>query len=316
MPSTSAAPAVETSALTRRFGELVAVNGLELSVAQGTCFGLLGPNGAGKTTTVSILCTLLRPSGGWARLLGLDVASERAEVRRLIGIVFQEPSLDAALTGRQNLDLHARLYHLDDREARVCGELERIGMTEHADRPVRELSGGMRRRLEIARGLLHRPRVLFLDEPTLGLDVPARRALWERLEHLRADPSVTVLLTTHDMDEAARLCDEVAILDAGKVAAHGTPRELCQAVGGDHVELELDRPEAAESALRGPGITALRREGSRLEVTVRDASAELAGLIERVRPFGIRGVRMREVTLEDAFLHFTGHRIGPGGELA
>ncbi len=306
--------AVETSALTRRFGDVVALDGLDLEVESGTFFGLLGPNGAGKTTTVSILCTLLRPSGGRAHVMGLDVTRERAEVRRRIGIVFQEPSLDAQLTGRQNLDLHARLYHLEDRTARVDEELERMGMEAHADRPARQLSGGMRRRLEIARGLLHGPQVLFLDEPTLGLDVPARRTLWDRLERLRADPSVTVVLTTHDMDEAARLCDEVAIVDAGKVAARGTPRDLCQAVGGDHVEFELDRPGPAAEALRAPNVTAVRAGDSRVEVTVKNASAELVGLIGRAGPFGIRAVRMREVSLEDAFLHFTGHRIGPGGE--
>jgi ABC-2 type transport system ATP-binding protein len=308
-------PAVETRALTRRFGDLVAVDGLDLNVAAGTFFGLLGPNGAGKTTTVSILCTLLRPSSGSASLLGLDVAKDRAAVRAKIGIVFQEPSLDSQLTGRQNLDLHARLYHLEERESRVREEIERMGMEEHADRPVRHLSGGMRRRLEIARGLLHGPSVLFLDEPTLGLDVPARRALWDRLEQLRENPDVTVVLTTHDMDEASRLCDEVAIVDAGRVATHGTPRELCQAVGGDHVEFDLDRAEPAESALRVDDSTSVRRQGSRVEITVDNASAELVTLIERARPFGIRAVRMREVSLEDAFLHFTGHRIGPGGEV-
>ncbi len=311
------APALETRELTRRFGELTAVDHLDLSVEPGSFFGLLGPNGAGKTTTVSILCTLLKPSEGSARVLGRDVVRERAAVRRQIGIVFQEPCLDEALTGHQNLDLHARLYHLDDRETRVDAELERMGMSGHADRSVGQLSGGLRRRLEIARGLLHRPSVLFLDEPTLGLDVPARRALWERLLRLRAARDTTVVLTTHDMEEAARLCDQVAILNTGSVVARGTPRELCRAVGGDHVEFELDQPELAAEKLHGmDGVVCVQRNGARIEVTVREGSARLVSLIEALRLFGIRAVRMREATLEDAFLLFTGHRIGPGGDLA
>jgi ABC-2 type transport system ATP-binding protein len=309
-------PALEIRALTRRFDELTALDRLDLVVEQGTFFGLLGPNGAGKTTTVSILCTLLKPSEGSARLLGRDVVRERADVRRQIGIVFQEPCLDEALTGRENLDLHARLYHLDDRETRVATELERMGMNGHEDRSVGQLSGGLRRRLEIARGLLHHPRVLFLDEPTLGLDVPARRTLWERLLRIRAAAETTVVLTTHDMEEAARLCDQVAILNAGSVVARGTPRELCRAVGGDHVEFELDQPEVAAEQLHGmEGVVDVQRNGARVEITVRDGSARLVGLIEALRPFGIHAVRMGEASLEDAFLHFTGHRIGPGGDL-
>ena len=309
-------PAVETESLTRRFGERVALEGLDLSVEEGCFFGLLGPNGAGKTTTVSILCTLRRPTSGVARLLGFDVQREQASVRKEIGIVFQESCLDGALTGRQNLDLHARLYHLADRRNCVEEELERMGLRGEADRPTRELSGGFRRRLEIARGLLHRPRVLFLDEPTRGLDVPARRALWERLEELHSSRNTTVVLTTHDMEEAARLCDEVTIRDAGRAATTGTPKELCLAVGGDRVELELERPEPAEQALRRLGcVSEVHREGAELRVTVRNAATELVGLIEAVRTFGVRGVRMREASLEDAFLHFTGHGIGPSGEL-
>lgn len=312
----SDADAIELRGLTRRYGDLVAVDGIDLAIGEGSFFGLLGPNGAGKTTIVSVLCTLLRPSSGGARLLGRDVVADRAAVRRQIGIVFQEPSLDPELTGRQNLDLHARLYHLDDRRRRIGDELERMELDLHADRPVRQLSGGLKRRLEIARGLLHEPRVLFLDEPTLGLDVPARRALWSRLDRLREMGALTVVLTTHDMHEAARLCDRVGILNQGRLSALGTPRELCQAVGGDHVEFEVERSaEAAEELRRCAAVVGARADGTRIEVTVRDAASALVGLIEEVRPFGIHAVRMREATLEDAFLHFTGRTIGPEGEL-
>lgn len=308
--------AIETRALTRRFGGIAAVDGIDLEVPAGTFFGVLGPNGAGKTTVVSILCTLLRPTSGEARVGGHDVVADRAGVRRQIGIVFQEPSLDAELSGAENLDLHARLYHLDDRAARVRLELERMAMIDHADRPVRHLSGGQRRRLEVARGLLHRPRVLFLDEPTLGLDVPARRSLWAHLVSLREMRELTLVLTTHDMEEASRLCDRIAILNQGRVVALGTPRELCLAVGGDHVEFELDRVEPAAHTLHGrPSVRSVRTNGALVEITVRSAGSELVSLIEAVRPHGIRAVRMREASLEDAFLHFTGHTIGPEGEL-
>jgi ABC-2 type transport system ATP-binding protein len=308
--------AIETHALTRRFGDLTAVDRVDLRVEPGTFYGLLGPNGAGKTTIVSILCTLLRTTEGKAFVFGHDVVRERPAVRRVLGIVFQEPSLDAELTGRQNLDLHARLYHLDDRVARVEEELGRMGLGDHADRPVRQLSGGLRRRLEIARGILHRPRLLFLDEPTLGLDVPARRTLWQRLESLREERELTVVLTTHDMDEAARLCDRIGILNEARIVAEGTPRELCAAVGGDHVEFELDDSEAGSARLRElPSVAAVRTVGSVIQATVSHAPSELVALIEVVRPYGIHAVRMHEVSLEDAFLHFTGRTIGPGGEL-
>jgi ABC-2 type transport system ATP-binding protein len=256
-------PAVQLRALEKRYGEIEALAGIDLSVAEGCFFGLLGPNGAGKTTTVSILCTLLRPSAGEARVLGHDVVRERPAVRRAIGIVFQESSLDTELSGRENLDLHARLYHLDDRAARIERMLELVDMQRDADRPVRELSGGMRRRLEIARGLSHEPRVLFLDEPSLGLDVPARRALWGHLEALRARRDLTLILTTHSMDEAERLCDEVAVVNGGAIAAAGTPRQLAASVGGDSVEIDFADPAKGAELLRSRAdVSALSVNGA------------------------------------------------------
>jgi ABC-2 type transport system ATP-binding protein len=307
--------AVETLALVKRFGPIVALDGIDLRVPAGRFFGLLGPNGAGKTTAVSILCTLLRPDSGEAKVLGDDAVTRRAAVRRHIGIVFQEPSLDTELSGRENLEIHARLYHLSDRASRIEAMLDLMGVREHADRRVAVLSGGLRRRLEIARGLLHQPRVLFLDEPSLGLDVPARRAIWEHLERLRERRELTLILTSHAMDEVERLCDEVAILDGGRVAASGTPRELCRRVGGDRVEFELDDARAAAAALEAlPRIEGVHATNGAVAVTVEDAPAQLVTLVEAVRPHGIHAVRMREANLEDAFLALTGHGIGPDGE--
>jgi ABC-2 type transport system ATP-binding protein len=308
--------AVETRALVRRYGDITALDELSLAVEPGTFFGLLGPNGAGKTTAVSILCTLLRPTSGEARILGKDVLRERRAVRSFLGIVFQDPTLDTQLTGRENLDIHARLYRIRERGARIDHVLGMMGMSEDADRPAGGLSGGMRRRLEIARGLLHEPRILFLDEPTVGLDVHARRTLWEKLEGLR-DSGLTLVLTTHAMDEAERLCRKVAIVNRGRIVASGSPRELCEAVGGDRIELDL---EHAEDALAVLGTASADVHDAFLEnqtaiLTVKNAPTQIVSVIESLKPFGIRAVRMREVNLEDAFVHFTGHKIDIAGNL-
>ncbi len=310
--------AVEADALAKRFGELVALDGVSLGVEAGTCFGLLGPNGAGKTTLVSILATLLRPGAGRARLLGRDVETERAAVRRDVGIVFQEPSLDPELTAREHLDLHARLYHLDDRNRRVAAGLAQLALGAHADRPVRGFSGGMKRRLEIARGLLHRPRVLFLDEPTLGLDPKARGALWSALREIRSAGDATIFLTTHSMEEADALCDRIAILDRGRVVAEGAPEELKAALGGDLlvVALEQDgdfrRLLGPAEGVRDVSIAApADGAGTGLRVTVADGPRQLAGILDRLRPFGIREVRLHRPTLEHVFLHHTGHAFEP-----
>ncbi len=307
--------AVETKALGKRYRSVLALAGLDLAIEPGCFFGLLGPNGAGKTTAVSILCTLLRPTSGEARIFGSDVVDERPAVRPHLGIVFQDPSLDTELTGRENLEIHARLYRLSERGTRIERMLEQMALTRDADRRVATLSSGMRRRLEIARALLHEPRVLFLDEPTVGLDVHARRSLWQHLEQLRGS-GLTLFLTTHAMDEAARLCDRVAILNEGRVVATGAPQELCEQVGGDHIELELDRPEEALPLLRTkPNVQDAWIEKRTVMVKVKHAPTELVALVEELKPQGIRAVRMRKVNLEDAFVHFTGHKIDAAGYL-
>ncbi len=225
--------AITTSGLTRRFGEVVAVDGLSLEVRPGEVFGLLGPNGAGKTTTIKMLITLLPPSGGRATVAGFDVASEPRQVRRSIGYVPQLLSADGALTARENLETTGRLYHLPtaDRRRRTDEALRFMGLEAAADRLVRTFSGGMIRRLEIAQAMLHRPPVLFLDEPTVGLDPIARRAVWAHVRQLREEEGTTILLTTHYMDEAAELCQRVGIMHLGHLAALGTPESLAAEVG-------------------------------------------------------------------------------------
>jgi ABC-2 type transport system ATP-binding protein len=227
-------PVLETLSLTRRFGEHTAVDALTVSVERGEVFGLLGPNGAGKTTTLKMLTTLLPPSSGKARIAGFDIVQQSAEVRRVIGYVPQLLSADGTLTGYENLLVFAKLYDIPrkEREARISGALTFMGLQDAAHEVVRTYSGGMIRRLEIAQSMLHRPRVLFLDEPTLGLDPVARRMVWNHIEKLSADYGTTVLFTTHFMDEADTLCDRVAIMHQGKVVVIGTPAELKSSLDG------------------------------------------------------------------------------------
>jgi ABC-2 type transport system ATP-binding protein len=234
---TSAAPAaaIETFALTRSFGETLAVDHLSLSVPHGEIFGLLGPNGAGKSTTIKMLTTLLEPTSGTARVAGFDIVATPAEVRRRIGYVPQALSADGALTGIENLMLSAKLYGMAraERKDRIREALEFMGLADAAKRLVRTYSGGMIRRLEVAQAMLHRPSVLFLDEPTIGLDPVARRTVWERLGELKQRYGITVLITTHDMDEAEALCDELAIMHQGRIGVIGKPAELKAALGPD-----------------------------------------------------------------------------------
>jgi ABC-2 type transport system ATP-binding protein len=228
-------PAVETDGLTRAYGDLLAVDRLDLTVPAGSIFGLLGPNGAGKSTVIKMLTTLLPPTAGTARVAGFDIVTQAARVRRHVGYVPQLLSSDGQLTGRENLLLSARLFDIPRRErrARIDDALAFMGLGEAANTLVRNYSGGMMRRLELAQAMLHRPTVLFLDEPTIGLDPVARRAVWERLDASRRGFAMSVLLTTHDMEEADELCDELAILHAGRIAAQGTPAALKSRVGPD-----------------------------------------------------------------------------------
>ena len=219
--------AISLHSLTKRFGDLVAVDGVDLEIKKGELFGLLGPNGAGKSTIIKMLTTMLKPSGGEARVWGHDIINERNDVRSSIGVVFQDPSVDDMLTGRENLDFHGRMYGLEraERKERIEEVLELVDLTDKADVKMQDYSGGMQRRLEIARGLMHHPHVLFLDEPTLGLDAQTRRHIWQYIREMNRQEGVTIILTTHYMEEADYLCQRVAIIDGGRIVALDTPGE-------------------------------------------------------------------------------------------
>ncbi|MGH9205645.1 MAG: ATP-binding cassette domain-containing protein, partial [Acidimicrobiales bacterium] len=243
-------PAVVVEGLTKRYGEIEAVKGVSFEVAAGETFGFLGPNGAGKSTTISMLCTLSRPSGGAARVAGFDIVRAQAEVRRRIGLVFQDTTLDDLLTGEENLNFHAELYGVPkalvaDRLRQV---LEMVGLWDRRSHIVKTFSGGMKRRLEIARGLLHSPRVLFLDEPTVGLDPQTRSHIWGYIKDLRKREEITIFLTTHYMDEAEN-CDRIAIIDHGEIVVIDHPEALKAAVGKDRIELRTDDDDAVRKAI-------------------------------------------------------------------
>ena len=259
---------LQTSELTRRFGQKIAVDALTVAIGKGEIFGLLGPNGAGKTTTIKMLTTLLPPTSGNARVAGFDIVDQAPEVRRLIGYVPQLVSADGNLNGYENLLIFAKLYDIPraEREARIRNALEFMGLADAAQKMVREYSGGMIRRLEIAQSMLHRPLVLFLDEPTVGLDPVARRAVWEHIEELRDRFGTTILLTTHLMEEADNLCSRVAIMHLGRVAAIGTPAALKDSLGGDGKTLDDVFVHYAGGTLDSGGAY---REASRVRRTAR-----------------------------------------------
>src|SRR5450756_19096 len=264
--------AIETKDLVKRFEDVEAVKGINLEIEEGELFGLLGPNGAGKTTTISMLCTIVRPTSGSATIYGHDVRKESDTVRGLIGIVFQDPSLDDNLTGRENLDFHGRLYKVPRGEiaGRINDLLELVELSDKADVIVKKYSGGMKRRLEIARGLLHHPKVLFLDEPTLGLDPQTRRHIWEYIGRLNREKQITMILTTHYMDEADQLCDRIAIVDHGKIVAMDTPDNLKHDVGGDVVIMTVPNGgEQLKAKLEPVSYTHLRAHETRHDLVCR-----------------------------------------------
>jgi ABC-2 type transport system ATP-binding protein len=305
--------AIEVDGLTRRYGDLVAVDDVSLSVAEGEILGLLGPNGAGKSTLVNTLCTLLRPSEGTARVAGHDVRDAPGAVRASIGVVFQEPALDEELTGLENLRFHGRLYGMrgEYRRERIETVLDLVDLAADRDKPVGEYSGGMARRLELARGLLHEPAVLFLDEPTVGLDAGTRKTVREYVARLNREAGVTVVLTTHYMEEADALCDRVAIVDDGEVVALDAPAALKADLGGDVVRLGTDDPGAVARAVRDrPWVRSVTETTDGVTVGVDDGERRVAALVTAASEVGsVATVSVDRPTLERVFLSLTGRTV-------
>jgi ABC-2 type transport system ATP-binding protein len=301
--------AISVKSLRKSFGELEAVRGVDFEVATGEVFGFLGPNGAGKTTTINMLCTLAKPSAGSATVAGHDVVSARDEVRRHIGLVFQDPTLDGYLTAEQNLRLHAELYGVEKAAAapRMRQVMEMVGLWERRDSQVLTFSGGMRRRLEIARGLMHSPRVLFLDEPTIGLDPQTRSSIWGYIRQLQESEEITIFMTTHYMDEA-EFCGRIAIMDHGEIVALDTPAALKEAVGADRIRIETDDDAAAIEAIGASfGLEATVSEGA-VSFAVPDGEEFVPRLFAELG-VPIRSVSLSRPTLDDVFMSHTGSTI-------
>jgi ABC-2 type transport system ATP-binding protein len=306
---------IRVEELTRKFDDFTAVDRISFSVASGELFGLLGPNGAGKTTTINMLSTLLRPTSGRAEVAGSDVTRERDRVRRSIGVVFQEPALDSQLTGRENLEFHSMMYGMEreERRRKIDDVLALVELAEKAGVLVRNYSGGMKRRLEIARGLIHEPRVLFLDEPTLGLDAQTRRHIWDYIRKLNKERGVTIILTTHYMEEADYLCGRVAIMDHGTFAAIDAPDRLKDRLGGDVVSLEVEGgADALEAEFRAlDWVRAIKLHDGVFSLTMEKGERRIPELIGLAQKVGVivNCVHLHKPSLEDVFLHFTGKTI-------
>ena len=313
--------AIETEGLRREFpGGVVAVEGIDLGVLEGQVFGFLGPNGAGKSTTVRMLTTLLRPTSGGARVAGLDVVTDAHQVRRRIGVALQDAGLDGMATGRELLVLQARLHGLaGDLPGRRAAELlDLVGLTRAADRLVKTYSGGMKRRLDLASALIHGPSVLFLDEPTAGLDPASRETVWEEVKRLNRHDGITVFLTTQYLEEADRMADQLAIIDQGRIVAEGSPSQLKRSIGADVVTVEVpaEQVEAARRALAGcEGAVDARAEGSGITLFVTDgtkAAAQAIRLLDRA-DVGVSSVSVTAPTLDEVFLRATGSRLEGAG---
>ena len=305
---------IETFDLSKRYGDIKAVDKLNLKIKKGEIFGLLGPNGAGKTTAITMLCTILPPTSGTATVNGFDVIKEPAQVRKSIGIVFQAPSVDDLLTGRENLRMHTLLFKMprEIRKKRIDEVLKLVDLEKRADDLIKTYSGGMRRRLELARGMMHNPSVLFLDEPTLGLDPQTREHMWKYILKLAKMENMTIMLTTHYMEEAELLCDRVGIIDAGKIIALDEPDALKAQLGGDKIILRTRNPKMA-ALKKIDCIKAVHRKGDVLQIVLKSGECNLKKIL--LKAGDVKNVELNPTTLNDVFLHFTGKQIREeGGE--
>lgn len=300
---------IQVKNLVKKFGDNTAVNDISFNVEKGEIFGFLGPNGAGKSTTINILCTILKPTKGGATLNGHNVVAEQDAVRRSIGIVFQDPSLDDRLTARENLMFHAMIYGVprSERNGRIMRVLNMVDLQKRRNEVVKTFSGGMKRRLEIARGLLHFPKVLFLDEPTLGLDPQTRKHIWDYIRDLRKAEDITIFLTTHYMDEAEN-CSRIAIIDYGKIVALNTPKNLKHEVGGDMVSIKTEDSDRAMNELSRLFNLEARRSDGELHMEVEQGEKFIPRLISEF-PLRIDSIGLRHPTLDDVFLKKTGRAI-------
>jgi len=305
---------INTNNLTKNFDDLTAVDTISFSVKKGEIFGFLGPNGAGKTTTIKMLTTLLHPTKGSAEIAGFDIIRARDEVRRNIGVVFQEPALDIELTGGENLEYHARMYSLsrEKRKTRIDDVLNLVDLEDKKNVLVKNYSGGMKRRLEIARGLMHYPTVLFLDEPTLGLDAQTRRAIWNYISKMNKEEGTTIFLTTHYMDEADFLCDRIGIIDHGSILVIDSVKNLKNSVGKDVITLSCsDMAKLAERLEEESWISNIKQHDSFVTLGVEKGEEKIPFIIEIAQSLNIRikSISVRKPTLDDVFLHFTGRTM-------
>jgi len=305
---------IKTNNLTKNFDNLTAVDTISFSVKKGEIFGFLGPNGAGKTTTIKMLTTLLHPTNGSAEIAGFNIIYSRDEVRRNIGVVFQEPALDIELTGGENLEYHARMYSLsrDKRKTRIDDVLNLVDLEDKKNVLVKNYSGGMKRRLEIARGLMHYPTVLFLDEPTLGLDAQTRRAIWNYIRKMNKEEGTTIFLTTHYMDEADFLCDRIGIIDHGSILVIDSVKNLKNSVGNDVITLSCSNMAKLVKRLDEESwISNVERHDSFVTLGAEKGEEKIPVIIEIAQSLNIRikSISVRKPTLDDVFLHFTGRTM-------
>ncbi len=307
--------AIETFSIGKKYGkELLAVDSVKLEIEKGTIFGLLGPNGAGKTTLISMLVTMRKPTSGTAKVNGFDILKQPDNVRKSIGIVFQDPSLDEELTAFENLEMHAALYGVptSKRKKIITEMITLVGLEKNIKSIVKTFSGGMKRRLEIARGLVHEPKILFLDEPTIGLDPQTRANIWEHIKQLNKTHKITIILTTHYMDEADSVCGKIAIIDSGKIIAQGTPHSLKDSIGGDVISIKCDYQKGCVEKLEKTSwVKSTKTHDGYIDVRVEKGEEKIPELLRIMEKQGtkIESVNLRKPSLDDVFLHYTGKTI-------